>query len=99
VLDQANEAPIPGALVMVLRPGVNAGSVDVNRLDDQVLAYGRSNAQGEVLLRQPVPVPGTYTLMVIARGYEPVVGEGELILDASTPAVFDPWGKLMLRAR
>jgi S1-C subfamily serine protease len=99
VLDQANEAPIPGALVMVLRPGVNAGTVDVNRLDDQVLAYGRSNAQGEVLLRQPVPVPGTYTLMVIARGYEPVVGEGELVLDASTPAVFDPWGKLLLRAR
>jgi hypothetical protein len=51
------------------------------------------------LLRQPVPAPGTYTLLVIARGYEPVVGDNELILDASTPAVFDPWGKLLLRAR
>jgi S1-C subfamily serine protease len=99
VLDVVNEAPVRDALVMVLRPGVNAGTVDVNRLDDQVLAYGRSNAQGEVLLRQPVPVPGTYTLMVVARGYEPVIGEGELILEASTPAVFDPWGKILLRAR
>jgi S1-C subfamily serine protease len=99
VLDVVNEAPIRDALVMVLRPGVNASTVDINRLDDQVLAYGRSNAQGEVLLKQPVPVPGSYTLMVIARGYEPVIGERELILEASTPAVFDPWGKILLRAR
>ncbi|TMQ18357.1 MAG: trypsin-like peptidase domain-containing protein [Deltaproteobacteria bacterium] len=99
VLDVANEAPVRDALVMVLRPGVKAGAVDVNRLDDQVLAYGRSNAQGEVVLKQPVPVPGTYTLMVVARGYEPLIGEGELTLEANTPAVFDPWGKLLLRAR
>ncbi|HMG24224.1 MAG TPA: trypsin-like peptidase domain-containing protein, partial [Kofleriaceae bacterium] len=99
VLDVANEAPVRDALVMVLRPGITAGTVDVNRLDDQVLAYGRSNAQGEVALRQPVPVPGSYTLMVVARGYEPMIGDGELILAADTPAVFDPWGKLLLRAR
>jgi S1-C subfamily serine protease len=99
VLDLASEAPIRDALVMVLRPGVNANAVDVNRLDDQVLAYGRSNAQGEVLLKQPVPAPGRYTLMVIARGYEPVIAEGELVLEASTPLVFDPWGKILLRAR
>ena len=99
VLDVANEAPVRDALVMVLRPGINASTVDVNRLDDQVLAYGRSNAQGEVVLKQPVPVPGTYTLMVVARGYEPMIGEGGLILEANTPAVFDPWGKLLLRAR
>ena len=99
VLDVVNEAPVRDALVMVLRPGINARTVDVNRLDDQVLSYGRSNAQGEVLLKQPVPVPGTYSLMVVARGYEPMIGDGELTLEASTPAVFDPWGKLLLRAR
>jgi S1-C subfamily serine protease len=99
VLDAANEAPVRDALVMVMRPGVTAADVDVNRLDDQVLAYGRSNAQGEVSLKQPVPVPGTYTLMVVARGYEPVVGENELVLTAQTPEVFDPWQKLLLRAR
>jgi S1-C subfamily serine protease len=99
VLDVANEAPVRDALVMVLRPGVTASMVDVNRLDDQVLAYGRSNAQGDVLLKQPVPVPGTYTLMVVAHGYEPVIDDGELTLEAQTPAVVDPWGKILLRAR
>jgi len=73
--------------------------VDVNRLDDQVLAWGRSNTLGEVLLKQPVPVPGTYTVMVVARGYEPLIGDGELHLDAKTPASFDPWGKITLQPR
>jgi S1-C subfamily serine protease len=99
VLDLANAAPVPEALVMVLRPGVSAGSVDVNRLDDQVLAYGRSNAQGEVQLKQPVPSPGIYTIMVVARGYEVLIAEGALTLDDRSPPVVDPWGKLSLRAR
>ena len=99
VLDAANEAPVRDALVMILRPGVDAKKVDVNRLDDQVLSWGRSNTQGEVQLKQPVPVPGTYSVMVVARGYEPLVGEGELHLDASSPAYFDPWGKIWLRSR
>ena len=99
VLDAASEAPVRDALVMILRPGVKASAVDVNRLDDQVLSWGRSNAQGDVSLKQPVPVPGTYTVMVIAKGYEPLMGEGELHLDANTPQRFDPWGKIWLRSR
>jgi S1-C subfamily serine protease len=99
VLDAANEQPVRDALVMILRPGVNAKKVDVNRLDDQVLSWGRSNTQGEVQLKQPVPAPGTYSVMIVARGYEPLVGEGELHLDAKTPAYFDPWGKIWLRSR
>ena len=87
------------ALVMILRPGVKAQAVDVNRLDDQVLSWGRTNAQGEVQLKQPVPIPGTYTVMVVAKGYEPLMGENELHLDAETPAFFDPWGKIWLRSR
>ena len=99
VVDAANEQPVRDALVMILRPGVNAKKVDVNRLDDQVLSWGRSNTQGEVQLKQPVPIPGTYSVMVVARGYEPLVGEGELHLDDKTPAYFDPWGRIWLRSR
>ena len=99
VVDAANDAPVADALVMILRPNVEASQVDVNRLDDQVLAWGRSNTQGEVQLKQPVPVPGTYTVMVVARGYEPLVGQGELRLDANTPPNFDPWGKIWIRSR
>ena len=99
MIDAANKAPIQDALVMVFRPGVNADAVDVNRLDDQVLAWGRSNSLGEVKLRQPVPAPGTYTVMVVARGYEPLIGQGALRLDEKTPPAYDPWGGIKLMAR
>ncbi|MEJ7597325.1 MAG: trypsin-like peptidase domain-containing protein, partial [Kofleriaceae bacterium] len=89
VIDAANSVPVQDALVMVFRPGVAAGAVDVNRLDDQVLAWGRSNSLGEVKLRQPVPAPGTYTVMVVARGYEPLIGQ--VRLDDKTPPSHDPW--------
>ena len=99
VQDAGTEAPIRDALVMVLRPGVKAAAVDINRLDDQVLSWGQSNAAGEVLLKQPVPVPGTYTVMVVASGYEPLIGQDALHLDAKTPQSFDPWGQIWLRSR
>jgi hypothetical protein len=99
VLDYANETPIGNALLMVLRPGVTKSAVDMNRLDDQALAWGKTNGAGEVRLKQPVPVPGTYAVMVIAPGYEPLIVEGALHLDADTPPRFDPWGHIWLRAR
>lgn len=99
VLDDATETPVRDALVMVLKPGVNTSSLDMNRLDDQTIAWGKTNGAGEVRLKQLVPIPGTYTVMVIAPGYEPLIGENELHLDAKTPASFDPWGKIGLRSR
>jgi S1-C subfamily serine protease len=99
ILDAATQTPVAYALVMVLKPGLDAASIDVNRLDDQVISWGRSNAQGDVQLKQPVPAPGTYTVFVKATGYEPLIGTNELRLDASTPPRYDPWGVIKLRSR
>jgi S1-C subfamily serine protease len=99
VLDDATEAPVRDALVMVLKPGVNTSSLDMNRLDDQTIAWGKTNGNGEVRLKQLVPIPGNYTVMVIAPGYEPLIGENELHLNAKTPPSYDPWGKIGLRSR
>jgi S1-C subfamily serine protease len=98
VVDAANDQPIPGALLMVLRPGVSAASVDINRLDDMVIAWGRSTAGGDVYLKQPVPNPGTYTVMVVVDGYVPLIGTDALKLSEDTPAYFDPWGGVRLEA-
>jgi S1-C subfamily serine protease len=99
VIDDANEAPVRDATVMVLKPGVNTGTIDMNRLDDQAIAWGKTNTLGEVRLKQLVPVPGTYTVMVVAPNYEPLIGENELHLDDKTPQSFDPWGRIGLRSR
>jgi S1-C subfamily serine protease len=98
VVDDATEAPIRDALVMVLRPGINTSAIDLNRLDDQAIAWGKTNGQGEVRLKQLVPI-GTYTVMVMAPGYESLIGDSELHLDNKTASSFDPWGKIGLRSR
>ena len=96
VVDQANDQAVPGALVMVLRAGVDGHSVDVNRLDDVVISWGRADADGRVYLRQPVPAPGRYTVLVNADGYTPLVAEGALDLPADAPSSVVPWGTLRL---
>jgi hypothetical protein len=99
ILDAANDQPLAGALLMVLRPQVGAADIDMNKLDEQVLAWGRANADGEVHLRQPVPVPGNYSVLVVARGYEPLIGDHELRLAEDTAPYFDPWGVVRLQSR
>ena len=37
--------------------------------------------------------------MVVARGYEPLIGQGALRLDDKTPPAYDPWGGIKLIAR
>ena len=99
ILDAANDAPVAGALLMVLRSGVSAAAIDVNRLDELVLSWGRSNADGEVHLKQPVPAPGTYTVMVVARRFAPLAKDGELVLTDKSPTFFDPWGQIRLESK
>jgi len=98
IVAHANGQPVAGALLMILRPGVAASAVDVNRLDDLVISWGRSGQDGEVFLKQPVPIPGTYTVMVTADGFNPLIGDRALTLTADTPAYFDPWTEVRLPA-
>ena len=96
IVAAANLRPVPGALLMIMRAGVAANQVDVNRLDDLVISWGRAGTDGEVYLKQPVPAPGTYTVMVTANGYSPLIGDGALRLAADAPPYFDPWGLVKL---
>jgi hypothetical protein len=98
IVDAANQGPVPGATLMVLRAGISSDEIDVNRVDDQVIAWGRSNAEGDVHLKQPVPAPGTYTVVVVARGYAPLLGDGALQLGEATPEYWDPWGQVAIEA-
>jgi hypothetical protein len=98
IVDAANQQPVPNATLMVLRAGISSDQIDVNRVDDQVIAWGRANAEGDVHLKQPVPAPGTYTVVVVARGYAPLLGDGALQLGETTPEYWDPWGQVAIEA-
>jgi hypothetical protein len=45
-----------------------------------------------------VPI-GTYTVLVRASGYEPLIGDKQLRIDEKSPPAFDPWGGIRLLAR
>jgi S1-C subfamily serine protease len=98
IFDGANDSPVAGALLMVLRPSYGVGDIDMNRLDEQVLAWGRAGADGEVQLKQPVPFPGSYSILAVARGYEPLVGDHVLHLTDDAGPYFD-WGIVRMQAR
>src|SRR5262249_26874259 len=96
ILDASNRAPIKYALLLVLKPGYDTSKVDMNRLDEQALAWGKSTAQGKVRLKQLVPAPGTYSVMVIATGYYPLISDNALHLGDKTAPFFDPWDEIRL---
>ena len=98
VVDDATEAPVRDALVAVLKPGISESNLDLNKLGDQTIAWGQTNAEGEVRLKELVP-PGVYSVLVLAKGYEQLIGSSELHIDEQTPESFDPWGKISLHSR
>lgn len=99
VVDAANDRPIEGAIVVVFKPGIERGQIDLNQLDRQSLAWGRTKESGEFSLRQPVPTGAIYTVAVLAPGFQTLVREGALDLPADAPRFFDPWGQVRLERR
>jgi trypsin-like peptidase len=107
VLDAQRRTPIADARVIALQRGIVAASLDANVLDGQTLTWGLSNAEGAVELATKVP-PGSYTVVALAPGYEPFVGDGVLVVadpdaprDPNAPPVPPPpaLADVLLRAR
>jgi hypothetical protein len=96
VVDAANDQPIAGAMIIVFAPGIDARDLDLLRLEEQALAWGQTNEDGEFLLHDPLLRGERYTVAVLAEGYHPLTGDGALMLHASTPDFFDPWGVVRL---
>lgn len=97
VRDEANGNAVPGAVVIVFRPGVRARDVDLNRLLDTTLTWGRTDEHGHFTLRRPVPRGQSYSVAVLAKGYQPLIESNVLVLDAASPSRLDPWGTIHLQ--
>lgn len=96
VIDAANDEPIPGAVVVVFRPDIKARTVDFDRLEEQALSWGQTNTGGEFTLGRGVPRGNTYTVAVMAQGYQTLTADDVLPIGPTTPALFDPWGQIRL---
>jgi S1-C subfamily serine protease len=94
-----NNAPIAGALVVILKPGVRVEDLNDDNLEQSVLTVGRANSQGRFTTSGPVPKGGKYAVVVIADGFEPLYDNGALQVAQNAPDPFDPWGVITLRRK
>ena len=80
---------VTGATVFVLKRGVTAASAsaDGKISDDEIQVSAITDARGVFQSRNPLPVGTDYTVIIVARGYRPVVVDGGLKIpsNASNP--------------
>jgi hypothetical protein len=82
IVDGKTKKPISGAMFIVLNPGVGAQEwVDAKFPTEDVFSAGQTDTKGKFVLSQPLERNVTYTVFVVAKGYQPIVAEDFLIDD------------------
>lgn len=84
---------IDGAQVFIMKPGVSASdaAADDTLTRNEVLTSGVSDSSGLYQTDDAVPVNQTYSVIVIASGYRPVIADDgvEVPANATSPFVVD----------
>jgi len=85
ILDAYTGWPIPGALFVVLRPGISYADWET---DEDIYSYAYADAQGAFVLPDLLARGTRYTLAAGLRGYMPVYQDG-VPIDAQTPDIVE----------
>jgi hypothetical protein len=84
---------IAGAQVFILKPGTSASdaAADDTLTRNEVLTSGVTDGDGFYQTDDPVPINQTYSVIVFASGYRPVIADDgmEVPADATSPFVVD----------
>ena len=83
VLDADTGQGIPGALYVVLVPGVTVDGWDGNK--EHIYTGAESDANGYFELPDPLERNEHYSIIIWAEGYLPVTGDNILVSDESSP--------------
>ncbi len=83
VLDADTGQGIPGALYVVLVPGVTVDGWDGN--EEQIYTGAESDANGYFELPDPLERNEHYSIIIWAENYLPVTGDNILVSDESSP--------------
>jgi hypothetical protein len=80
IVDGKTKKPIAGALFVVLNPGVAAQDwVDNKFPAEDVYCGADTDTKGQFVCQQQLERNVTYTVFVVAKGYQPIVAEDFLI--------------------
>jgi Zn-dependent metalloprotease len=84
---------VAGAQVFVMRQGLSASRAvaDGTITEDEVIAYGVSDRRGGYQTEAAVPRGQTYSVIVYANGYRPIIADNEMAVpaNATNPFVVD----------
>jgi hypothetical protein len=82
IVDGKTKKAIADAMFIVLNPGVGAQEwVDAKFPTDDVYSAGQTDTKGRFVLSQQLERNVTYTVFVVAKGYQPIVAEDFVIDD------------------
>jgi hypothetical protein len=85
-----------GAEVYVLKPGLSAtqAAADDQVTTDEVVAYGTTDANGFYQTQAAVPKNKTYSVIVIASGYRPIIADDGATIPSSAANPHEISGQL-----
>jgi len=88
-----NSAPVEGAYVVILKPGLRRKDVknDYSNLDSLYATYTISDQGGSFTMPCPIGRNQIFTVLVLARGYIELNGD-DVLSTSKVPDKFEPWG-------
>lgn len=93
ILDSDTGRGISGAQIFILKQGTSASdaAADGQVTDDEVLTYGTADNNGYYQTQDPITRNQTYSVIVIADGYNPILADDGLSVpsDATNPTRAD----------
>ncbi len=85
LVDSASGQPVNDGLVMVLKPGAPLNKFLQSQDQSMVYTSTESDRDGRFTLPEQLPKGQAYSLLAVARGYQPVAVEGALRISARAP--------------
>lgn len=98
VVDGGSLRPIPGAVVAVMRSGVDVYRLSARSLSRYIVTAGVADGRGFFISKRPVRQGGSHSLIVVARGYTPLRVNNALRLLRGAPPKLD-MGLVRLRRK
>ena len=82
IIDSFTFDPIPGAAFVVLQSGVSVYDFLNDPQDNMILAYGEADRDG-LFICDYIPGGGSYSVIVVADGYMPIMEDDAIVLPDS----------------
>ena len=82
IIDRMTGKPIPGAFIVLLKPGYNWLNIDMDKLEDYIWTFAESDRRGIYVLSVTDEMVNTPLSMIIgAEGYTAVKGNNEVMIN------------------